>query len=99
MNKNEVLKAEVAIGFIEYRDRVLREDETCFHRACKQAGGMLSWVSPRIEKIYEDYINKVPIESYIIPEEKTFWEYNTEGKLIHSTDKGGSQEGLKKQKS
>ena len=85
----------VAIRFIEYHDKHRSEEGRWFDRQCKKLGGVFTMASRRIEDIYRDYIAKNPIESYIIPEETTYWEYNSEGKLIHSTDAGGSQEGLK----
>jgi hypothetical protein len=77
----------VAIGFIEYHDKFRREEGRWAQREYKKAGGIFTWMGKDVTDVYDDYINKKPIESYLAPEGiVSFWSYNDKGQLVHSSE-------------
>lgn len=78
---------QTAIGFHEYEDVFRREEGRALNRAYKAVGGIFSSVSTPIENVYDDFINKKPIKSYLAPEGiESHWYYNEKGKLVHSSE-------------
>lgn len=76
-----------AISFIEYHEKFRREEGRWAGQAYKKAGGIFSWVGEDTSKIYDAFVEKKPIKSYLIPDQETFWQYDDNGRLIHSSDK------------
>jgi len=75
-----------AIAFIEYNNKFRREEGRWFKKECDKLGGMFSLADYGVENIYNDFVARKPIRSYLIPDQETFWVFDETGKLIHSMD-------------
>ena len=73
---------DFAKKFSEYRDRFQREESRDVKKEQDRIGGMFSWRGATDEKICQDFLERKPIKTCMLPVE-SYWVYDEKDNLVH----------------
>ncbi len=61
-------KKEMAIKFVDYNDRYRLEFNRRFKKECDRVGGIFTTMYTSTGEVYDNFINRVPIKSEMVPD-------------------------------